>query len=116
MPEKYTKGEACWRQRHGLGLLFIRRHRRSSHHKRNDEFPEILQHFKQSSLRLRQNTKHGKTLDVSTWQTFEWLNSHSAKALECPSQSPDLNLIEKLWKMLKVKVGERQPSNLGDLE
>ncbi|KAI4883977.1 hypothetical protein NFI96_003357 [Prochilodus magdalenae] len=38
------------------------------------------------------------------------------KVLEWPSQSPDLNPIEKLWRDLRVRVRARRPSNLHDLE
>ena len=46
----------------------------------------------------------------------EWLRDNSVNFLEWPSQSPDLNPIEHLWKDLKMSVHRRSPSNLMELE
>ncbi|KAG2459777.1 TCB1 transposase, partial [Polypterus senegalus] len=46
----------------------------------------------------------------------EWLQDNSVNVLEWPSQSPDLNPIEHLWRDLKVAVHRRFPSNLMELE
>ena len=43
----------------------------------------------------------------------EWLRDKSLNVLEWPSQCPDLNLIEHLWRDLKIAV---QRSNLTELE
>uniref|UniRef100_A0AAQ4P3Q7 Tc1-like transposase DDE domain-containing protein n=1 Tax=Gasterosteus aculeatus aculeatus TaxID=481459 RepID=A0AAQ4P3Q7_GASAC len=48
--------------------------------------------------------------------TKEWLRHNSVNVLEWPSQSPDLNPIEDLWRDLKMAVHRRSPSNLMDLE
>ncbi|KAI3371324.1 hypothetical protein L3Q82_023941 [Scortum barcoo] len=48
--------------------------------------------------------------------TKEWLQDNSVNVLEWPSQSPDLNLIEHLWRDLKMAVHRRFPSNLVELE
>uniref|UniRef100_A0A8C7SLW5 Transposase Tc1-like domain-containing protein n=1 Tax=Oncorhynchus mykiss TaxID=8022 RepID=A0A8C7SLW5_ONCMY len=48
--------------------------------------------------------------------TKEWLHKKHVKVLEWPSQSPDQNPIENIWRELKVRIIQRQPRNLKDLE
>ncbi|CDQ73994.1 unnamed protein product [Oncorhynchus mykiss] len=48
--------------------------------------------------------------------TQEWLLNKSLNVLEWPSQSPDLNPIEHLWRDFKIAVQRCSPSKLTDLE
>ncbi|KAF7644058.1 hypothetical protein LDENG_00228710, partial [Lucifuga dentata] len=48
--------------------------------------------------------------------TKEWLKQKKCNVLEWPSQSPDLNSIEMLWKDLKQAVHDRNPTNIPELK
>uniref|UniRef100_A0AAZ3NR22 Tc1-like transposase DDE domain-containing protein n=1 Tax=Oncorhynchus tshawytscha TaxID=74940 RepID=A0AAZ3NR22_ONCTS len=48
--------------------------------------------------------------------TQEWLWDKSLNVLEWPSQSPDLNPIDHLWRDLKIAVQRHSSSNLAELE
>ncbi len=75
-------------------------------------------------IEARQGIENGSWMGIPTWQwpkthakaTKKWLKKKHIKVLEWPSQSPDHNPIENLWRELKVRVAKRQPRNLNDLK
>ena len=49
-----------------------------------------------------------KDLKHTTRATKEWLNQKHVKLVERPSQSPDFNPVENMWKELKLWISKRQ--------
>ncbi|KAJ8404564.1 hypothetical protein AAFF_G00334270 [Aldrovandia affinis] len=84
------------------------------------KYTEILEgNLLQSALDLRLGQRftfqHDNDPKHTAKRTKEWLRRKSVNVLEWPSQSPDLNPIEHLWKELKMAVYRRSPSNLTEL-
>ena len=48
--------------------------------------------------------------------TKDWVKKKYNKVMEWPSQSQDLDLLQNLWRELKIWVAQWQPTNLKDLE
>ncbi len=45
-----------------------------------------------------------------------WFNDYGVTVLDCPANSPDLNLIENLWSIFKRKMRDTRLNNVDDLK
>jgi hypothetical protein len=66
-------------------------------------WPVIAQHFPTSPYIFQEDNA---PCHVSRW-TNQWKTENDIPTLEWPPQSPDLNIIENVWKVIKTKIQRR---------
>ena len=76
----------------------------------------LLQSAQDLRLGQRFNFQQDNNPKHTAKTTQEWLQDKFLNVLECPSQSPDLNPIEHLWRDLKIAMQQCSASNLTELE
>ncbi len=119
-----SNSEAWWWQHHAVGVFFSCRDRTTDYNRGKDECGQVQGYPGRNLLQSAQDLRLGRRFTFQQDNdpkhtakiTKEWLHNNSVTVLEWPSQSPDLNPIEHLWRDLKMAVHQRLPSNLTELE
>ena len=75
----------------------------------------LKQHLKTSVRKLKLGCEWDNDPKHTSKVVAKWLKDNKVKALEWPSQSPDLIPIAHLWAELKKRVRTRRPTNLTPL-
>ena len=122
-PQEHHPNREEWRWiHHSLGMLFCKGDRTTAPSWGEDGWGQVSQNLGQQPPSLSKSIEDGRVFHHdndprhTARATKEWLHKKHLKVLEWPSQSPDLNPIENLWRERKVRIAQRQPRNLKDLE
>ncbi len=84
-------------------------------------YQEILEHFMLPSAdKLYGDADFIFQQDLAPAHTAKgtksWFNDHGVTVLDWPANSPDLNPIENLWRIVKRKMRDTRPNNADDLK
>ncbi len=84
-------------------------------------YQEILEHFMLPSAdKLYGDADFIFQQDLAPAHTAKgtksWFNDHGVAVLDWPANSPDLNLIENLWGIVKRKMRDTRPNNADELK